>query len=242
MAEPKQVLCVRPSVREHEREQEVERARASEARTGRNSDHGGRTEARQPQHAAGMHRRTQLQELPSSGGQLGVSGVQWVDGRRAGEQHQLRAELAGLAVGGSDRFFCSRHLTEAHDVGSVPAQLPRHCRAEQLTGLGLETLSGHDERAETEEWKQRDHGTALLAQGLDLVEQPAGNGHGSDLASGHLFAFSYGLAVHHREDGHVTEGIDGVHEVCPHADQATPLRHQPRLALMRRVCYEPRSH
>jgi hypothetical protein len=90
-----------------------------------------------------------------------------------------------------------------------------------------------------EEGKELDHRAALTAQPLDLVQEPAGHRHWRHLAAGHLLALRHGLAVHHREHGDRTEGVDGVHKLTAHTHEASLRRDQPGLALHWRLGQEP---
>jgi cysteinyl-tRNA synthetase len=196
----------------------------------------------EPQHAAGMHGSTKLQQLSAGIGELGIGWIQGIDRRRTREQHQLRTQRSRLAVRGGHRLAGAGDLTNANDLCAVPAELRGHRGPKQIARFRLETFGGDDERAQWHEWQQLEHRSSLTTDLFDGGDQIARYGYGGDLAAGDLFALGDSLAVHQGEYRDVAQRIDGVDKIRAHAHQAAVSGGQSGLTLHRRLGLEARAH
>jgi hypothetical protein len=143
-------------------------------------------------------------------GQLGVGGIQRVDGRRSREHNEVGPAGYGLVVGGRHGRRGSSDLANRDHLGAVPAELGGHRSAKEVSRLGLEPLRRDDERLQRSEPKELEHRAPLAGETFGVLDKRAGHRDRCDLATRDLLAFGHRLTVHQREDGDVPQAVDCV--------------------------------
>src|SRR5256885_12984168 len=233
VTEAKQIAGVGPTVSEHEGQEQVERAVAPEPGTRSYTHHRGLAQASEPEHAARVHRRTELEKVSSRVRQLRVGRIERIDRGRAREQDEISAAVDRFLICGRHGFARPSDLTHGDQLRAVPTELGRYGGPKQVARFGLQPLGGDDKRFQRPGRQQLDDRSVFSAQALGLLDQSTRNRHRGDLAADHLFALGYGLTVHQGAHRHVSEPVDRVDDLPADAYQAAAPGDEARLALHR---------